>query len=158
MVVAPIELAQRDAFAWADERARGLQKKAGGVNRRHMGPVALVQLRLIADFVEVLLVIHRRAHDLARVGDRAQQPHRCERHRHSGRNLLDPCAQRVEVRDQDVMRRQRIPRHRQHVEGGRHVPHRRSLHDAERTISESAQPHECSRLLERLSLELVSKL
>ena len=51
MVAAPVELAQRDAFAGADQRAGGFQEETGRLDDRDL--VVVMEVGVGADFVEV---------------------------------------------------------------------------------------------------------
>src|SRR6185295_45024 len=61
VIVPAVELPQRDALAWTDEGARGLQEESSGVDRRRVLVRAVVQLLVVADLLEMLLIVDRSA-------------------------------------------------------------------------------------------------
>jgi len=140
MVVAPIELAQRHAFARPDQRAGRLEEQTHALDLRDL--VLVMNRRVGPRLLEVLGVVHRRGDDLARVGDWAEQLHLSERPpAGTGRERLDARAPRSKVRDQRIVPRQRIARGRQRVERLADVEHLAVTHQPEPIVVEAANLH-----------------
>src|SRR5688500_4741324 len=76
--------AHDDALGGADERARRLQEDAGALDRERVARIVVVQLLVGPDLGEVLLVVHRRRHELARIGDGAEERQPVERQQRRG--------------------------------------------------------------------------
>ncbi len=132
MIGPAIGLADHDAFARADQRTGGLEEEPGVLDGHRVGRRVVVQRLVVAHFVKVLLIVHRRGDDLARVRDRAEQlqPRQRQRWRvllnrtRPRRHFREVCNQRIETR-------QRVPVVRQCLECLRHVPNVRAIDDAE---------------------------
>lgn len=121
MIVATIELAQRNALGCTDERARRFQKQARALDMVNL--VVMMQIRIAEHFFQVLLVVHRGCDNLSRVCDRTQQRNLRERNRPRARRYLQCCVSNLlQIRDQYIMFRKRIMSRRKDLESFRYVP------------------------------------
>jgi hypothetical protein len=121
----------RHPFARADERTGRLQKQPRRLDGDGVTGVVMMQVRIAADFVQMLLVIDGSRDQFAGVGDRAEQPHTRKRYRRGADRQPGGAGDDfVEVGHQQVVTRQRIPGWRQHVERRGDVAHVRAVDDA----------------------------
>src|SRR5262249_40902969 len=107
--VGAVELAESDALGWRDKSAARLEEKPDLVDYSHVRLVVMVQLRIAANFIQVLLIVDGSADDLARVRDRTQKLNGAQWHCGGARGKrTDSIRNFVEVCDQYIVCGKRI--------------------------------------------------
>src|SRR5207244_12869023 len=103
---------------------------------------ALVKLGITADLIEVLLIIDGRADHFAGIGDRTpeSQPRNrqlwtCARY---GSSTL---CHSIEIGNEYVVGRQRVPIYRQEIKRRRHISHIGLFDEPDTTIAKTTNPH-----------------
>jgi len=105
--------------------------------------ILVVQIGIGGHFIQMLLLIHRRAHDLAGVGHRAQQVHVRESFgRGAARRTHDGVAKRWQHRDESVALRKGIASAGHLIENRSHVAYGFVFDQAEPIFVKLAQSHE----------------
>jgi len=104
--------------------------------------VTLVKLSITADLIEVLLIIDGSADHFARIGDGAPESQPRDRQlwtrsRYGSSTLYHS----IEIGNEYVVGRQRVPVYRQDIKSRRHIPHIGIFDETDTAIAKTAKPH-----------------
>jgi hypothetical protein len=108
-----------------------------------VGLILVVQIGIDGHFIQVLLIIHRRTHDFAGVGDGAKQAHIRESFGGSTtRRTRDGVAKRWQHRNENIVLRKGITAAGQLIQSRRHVAYSFVFDEAEPIFVKLAESHE----------------
>ena len=122
----------------------GFKEKPDLLNDSGVGLVVVMELCVAAHFIEMLLIVDRRADDFAWIGDRAEELKIFEgRYRQRSRegSVRGPVMP-PRLCDEQVVRRKRITITRQCIQGGRDIAHTRIFDQTNSAIPKPAKSHQ----------------
>src|SRR5262249_43408965 len=138
----PIQFSEPDTLRGPHERTGGLQKEPGLVDNGRMLRVVLMDLSVAFHLVEVFLIVHRRANDLAGIGYRTQKRQIAGRNDwRIRRNDARPFHDFVEIGNQEVVSWKRISIGWQHFQSSCNVPDIRAFNQAQSSVTKPAKSH-----------------
>ena len=104
--------------------------------------IRMVNRRVVARFLQMPLVVNRRPYDLARIGDRTNEPHVTNRDPLLAIcELFDVLAEAVQMRDKGVEPWQRVSKTGKTIESRGDVDHALLPHQPEPIIAKTTKTH-----------------
>ena len=140
VVVATVQVLQGHARTGTAQRTVGLEEQTNFLDFQNL--VVVVNLGLLAGFVQMLFVVDRGRHNLAGVGHWRQPATPRQGQLGRGRcNARDLGHHRRQMRDQQIVAWQGVVAGGQHRQSSRHITHTIGLYQAELVVVESTNFH-----------------